>query len=293
MIGEVKKDPWGLAFKIVTKRLVTRRKTPGLDNTDRVKYIVRSLFPHVETFLRQNRSSCMVRREEPFTLEKLKREGVRFKVNTAPEIDGVPNEILKEVIVVYPEILLEAFNSCLLEGKFFDEWKKQRLGLLRKGKKPLEDASSYRPICLLGTMGKLLEEMVLQRLQSHVVGENGLLENQFNFRKGRSTVDAIQAVVDIATKARRGTGKRKGFCALITIDIRNAVNTARWDVCIEVMMRKKVRDYLLRMIDDCLSDRWVIFEGDKWSLEEEMIWVKIRQVYPTKNFLSPISLKFG
>ena len=43
LIGEVEKDPWGLAFKIVTKRLVTRRKTPGLDNADRVKYIVRSL----------------------------------------------------------------------------------------------------------------------------------------------------------------------------------------------------------------------------------------------------------
>ena len=50
LIGEVEKDPWGLAFKIVTKRLVTRRKTPGLDNPDRVKYIVRNLFPHVELF---------------------------------------------------------------------------------------------------------------------------------------------------------------------------------------------------------------------------------------------------
>ena len=59
-----------------------------------------------------------------------------------------------------------------------------------------------------------------------MVHENGLLENQFGFGKGRSTVDAIQAVVDIATKARKGTGKRKGFCALIIIDIRNAFNTA-------------------------------------------------------------------
>ena len=50
MIGGVEKDPWGVAFKIVTKRLVTRRKTPGLDNLDRVKYIVWSLFPHVEPF---------------------------------------------------------------------------------------------------------------------------------------------------------------------------------------------------------------------------------------------------
>ena len=51
-------------------------------------------------------------------------------------------------------------------------------------------------------------------------GENNLSENQFGFKKGGSTVDAIQAVVDIATNPRRGTGKRKGFCALVIIDIR-------------------------------------------------------------------------
>ena len=133
-----------------------------------------------------------------------------------------------------------------------------------------EDASSYRPICLLDTMWKLLEEMILQRLHGHMFVEKGLLENQFGFRKGRSTVEAIQAVVDIATKARRGTGKRKGFCALISIDIRNAFHTARWNICIEAMVPKKVLHYLLRMIDDYRSDRWVIYEGDKWSLKEEM-----------------------
>ena len=79
-MGEVEKDPWGLAFKIVTKRLVTRRKTPGLDNPGRVKYIVRSLFPHVEPFQRQDRSSCLVRREELFTLEELKRAGADCRV---------------------------------------------------------------------------------------------------------------------------------------------------------------------------------------------------------------------
>ena len=212
----------------------------------------------------------MVRREELFTLEELQGAGGRLKADTAPGIDGVPNEILKEVIGAYPEILLEAFNSCLQEERFIAEWTKQRLVLLRKGKKPLGVASSCRPICLLGTMGTLLEVLILQRLQALLVGEDGLSENQFGFRKGRSTVDVIQAVVNIAINARKGTGKRKGFCALISNDIRNAFNTARLEICIEAMMRKKVPDYLLRMIDDDLSDRWVIYEGDKWSLEEKM-----------------------
>ena len=61
----------------------------------------------------------MVRREELFTLEELKRVAERLKANTAPGIDGLLNEILKEVIGAYPEILLEVFNSCLREGRFF------------------------------------------------------------------------------------------------------------------------------------------------------------------------------
>ena len=89
-------------------------------------------------------------------------EGI--KANTAPGNDRVPNEILKEVIKAYPEILLDAFNSCLREGRFFLDWKKQRLVLLRKGNRPLGVASSYRPICLLDTMAKLLEELILQQL---------------------------------------------------------------------------------------------------------------------------------
>ena len=86
----------------------------------------------------------------------------------------MPNEILKVVIGAYTEILLEAFNSCLREGRFFAAWKKQRLIQLRKGNKPPGVASSYRPICLLDTMGKLLEELILQRLQDLLVGERSL-----------------------------------------------------------------------------------------------------------------------
>ena len=133
--------------------------------------------------------------------------------------------------------------------------------LLRKGNKPLGHVSSYRPICRYDgeASGGVDSTTALGPLGR---GERSL-GKQFGFRKGRSTVDAIQAAVNIATNARKGTGKRKGFCALISIDIRNAFNTARWNICMEAMMRKKVPDYLLRIIEDYLSDRWVIYQGDK------------------------------
>ena len=100
LISEFEKDPWVLALKIVTKRLVTRRKTPGLDNPDRVEYIVRRLFSHVAPLQRQDRSSCVIRREELFTLEELERAGEGLRQIQRQIINGVPNEILKEVAEV-------------------------------------------------------------------------------------------------------------------------------------------------------------------------------------------------
>ena len=78
------------------------------------------------------------------------------------------NEIPKEVIWVYPEILLEAFNSCLQEERFFGKWKKQRLAFYGKGEKPSEDGSSFRQICLLDAMEKLMEKIRLYYIIANI-----------------------------------------------------------------------------------------------------------------------------
>ena len=45
----------------------------------------------------------------------------------------------------------------------------------------------------------------------------------------------------------------------------------RWIQCLKPGNRiGLVPDNLLRMIDDYLSDWWVVYQGDKWSLKEEM-----------------------
>ena len=125
-----------------------------------------------------------------------------MKTGKAPGLDGIPNEVLKLVILYYPELLLSTFNVCLKEGKFHNDWKRQKLVLLRKGDKPLNRVSSYRPLCLLDTMGKLLESLILQRLKTHMEGKNGMSDRQYGFRKGRSTINAVQELVNRAETAK-------------------------------------------------------------------------------------------
>ena len=111
----------------------------------------------------------------------------------------MPNEILKEVIGAYPEILLEAYNSCFWDGRFFVDWKKQRLVLLRKGNKPLGESSPHRPICLLDTIGKALGG----NDSAKTTGSHGRRERSL----GKPFRLSERHVVDIATNARRGTSR--------------------------------------------------------------------------------------
>lgn len=92
---------------------------------------------------------------------------------------------------------------------------------MRKGNKPLEDPSSYRPLCMLNTLGKLLEKVLDNRIRKHLEENEELAPNQYGFRRHRSTMDAINHVLNI-TKL---DGNRTITC-ILTIDVKNVFNSA-------------------------------------------------------------------
>ena len=76
--------------------------------------------------------------------------------------------------------------------------------LIGKGKGPADAPSSYRPLCMLNTAGKLLEKLVRPRLQAAIRAAGDLSEREYGFRTGRSTIDAIKEVVKAAKGTERG-----------------------------------------------------------------------------------------
>lgn len=134
----------------------------------------------------------------PVTVEELMKACAKVGNTKALGLDGIPNVALKAAINAAPEIFLDMYNACLQEGIFSEKWKQQRLVLLPKGKKPPDEPSSYRPLCMLDTAGKVLERIIHRRIEE--VAEQHLADNQYGFRKGRSTLDAID-LVNIARDA--------------------------------------------------------------------------------------------
>ncbi|XP_054746290.1 uncharacterized protein LOC129250716 [Anastrepha obliqua] len=90
----------------------------------------------------------------------------KIKSKKAPGPDGIPNRALKLAICKRPDIFQAVFQTCLNEGTFPKRWKKQTLVLLPKGNKKPGEPESFRPVCLLDTMGKILERIICDRLSS-------------------------------------------------------------------------------------------------------------------------------
>lgn len=135
---------------------------------------------------------------------------------------------------------------------------RQDLVLIPKGGKPPEDPSAYRPICLLDTAGKALERILCDRLNRAIDECGGLSPLQFGFRKARSITQAIQEVTELAEKAiegRRWLWGTKQYCLVVTLDVRNAFNSARWDRILESLTAKGINPYLIGMMRSYLKDR--------------------------------------
>ncbi|CAB0038687.1 unnamed protein product [Trichogramma brassicae] len=72
------------------------------------------------------------------------------------------------------------------------------------------EPSFYRPLCMLDTAGKILKRIIAGRLETHAEGPAGLVDSQYGFRKERSTVDVIQAVLSTARSANCGKRWHRG-----------------------------------------------------------------------------------
>jgi len=279
LCAKVDNDPWGKPYKIVMGKLGSRNR--GADSKGREAEIADFLFPAAPVTNWSEAPSPAVHNIfeafDPdlntldftmviprFTADELTRAVRRLSPRKAPGPNGLPNEVLKMFAVSRPQAALRIYNDCLTALTFPPRWKRARLVLIRKGPdKPPDQPSSYRPICMLDSSGKLLERLLLQRLESHLDAHGGRRRaaNQFGFRKGVSTESAIDHVLDIAKQAASGTGT-KDICVLVTLDVRNAFNSLRWPVIDEALRKKNVPEYLVEMLRSWLSDRQLL-TGDE------------------------------
>ncbi|XP_068141777.1 uncharacterized protein [Drosophila tropicalis] len=265
-------DPWGKAYQTIVKRLRSDPLDTPCDPLllDR---IVTTLFPNCEDALRDHPLRHCEDRLKECTCEKVISIVRRMRPNKAPGPDAIPNRALSLAVSLVPEVFTEMYNQCLRERKFPSIWKRQNLLLLPKPGKPPGEASSYRPICLIDTAGKVLESIIGARIQQEIELHGDLSEMQFGFRKARSTTDAINRVVNIAADAISGTrwrGGSKKYCLVVTLDVRNAFNTARWGKILEGLESFGVSRGLVQLVRSYFEGRTLIYVTSEGTKEQDV-----------------------
>lgn len=257
LVEDINRDPWGLGYKLVSQKLGAFGSNCVMDSVA-MDRIVTTLFPIHP--IREEDDFGHVGEFQLFTLDELDGAVRQMKDRKAPGPDGIPNEVLKLVFQLCPHVLLTVFNACLKVGVFPTRWKVARLVLISKGKGDPDNPSAYRPLCMLDTAGKLLERLIRSRLNAAVKDAGGLAPKQYGFRAGLSTADAVLEVVEAVKRAEGHNHFSRRVVLLVTLDVKNAFNSARWVDILEALKHSfHLPVYLLRMIGDYLKDRALIF----------------------------------
>jgi len=100
-----------------------------------------------------------------------------LKVGKTPGPNSTPNRALKHLPQREVSLLVKIFNAVHLTHHFRPLWKHARVTSILKPGKGLALPSSYRPISLLDSIGKLFEKILLARILCEV-SERSLMRDE-------------------------------------------------------------------------------------------------------------------
>lgn len=154
------------------------------------------------------------------TSEELDLAMRRVRPRKGASIDGVVGEMVRALWRVAPQHMLLLYHRCLQEGVFPVKWKEARLlVLLKSPDKSRTDPRSYRPICLLSALGKVLEAILVARL-GDTYGD--FAPCQHGFVRGRSVETAWLSVKDAVASSDAA------YVLGVFVDFRGAFDNLEW-----------------------------------------------------------------
>lgn len=139
---------------------------------------------------------CMKKQEvdsnmdDDFNLFELK-IAISNSKDTTPGRDRISYSMLKNLPDVAIKIILDVYNQIWNEGTLPKDWKNAIVIPVAKPGKDATKSSSYRPIALTSTLCKVMEKMIVRRLNYFLEKNEILSSAQSGFRRKRSTMDAL------------------------------------------------------------------------------------------------------
>lgn len=192
----------------------------------------------------------------------------RLKPKKSVGPDGISYLMIKQFKFEILPILLKIINKSVTGGQFVQEWKVGRIIPLYKGKGSRVDTKSYRPITLTSSIGRVIEMVVREQLETYLEENNILSPGQYGFRKGKGTSSCLVDCLD-DIRGKMASGQKVGVIALDA--------TAAFEVIDRPLLKKFIRmcgagDRMMQWMDNYFDGRMCFVEVQQqrsrlWELE--------------------------
>ena len=188
----------------------------------------------------------------PCSIEELEMIIKETGINCAPD-DFLPSEILKENISLFLPVLCKLVNMSLKEGSIDGLLKTADIIPTIKdlGLDP-NDLKNYRPISNLSFLGKLIERVVLRRLNEHMARHELDVPEQSAYKKFNSTETiSVKVMNDLLVGFDSNSAT-----VLIMLDLSSAFDTVSHKKLLYILYHEmKIGGTALRWFKSFLTDR--------------------------------------
>lgn len=165
-------------------------------------------------------------------------------------VHEIPVSLLKSNKHIFAIPLSILFSNSINTGKFPELFKHAIVVPIHK-KGPKDELSNYRPISLLNTSSKIFEKLMKKFLMNFLKNKNVLNSNQFGFRQGLNTFDALKA---FSEEIYSNLDKKYSLLSIF-IDFTKAFDTVRHDILLQKLYYYGVRGTIYNWFHDYLSHR--------------------------------------
>jgi hypothetical protein len=173
-----------------------------------------------------------------------------FKSSKSKDYFDMSTEFLKKIIHVIAPTLAYLVNVCLAENTFPSILKIARtVPVYKKG--PRDQVSSFRPISLIPIFAKVFEAVMLEQLFDYFDFHCLLVPAQFGFRRGKSTVLAVDSLLQRILAAFES----REVMTVTLCDLSKAFECISHDMLISKLAKYGLSDNALEMIRSYLGNR--------------------------------------
>ena len=255
---ESSSDPWSLAYKVCRDRVVGLRHLIESDQSrsvdDTLTSILDHFFPAKQRSTDTESSHPRAADDPPLTDHEIRNAIYSMSVDKAPGEDMITGHILRHTYEAIPDALHSMYKMCFDQRRYPMKWKEAVLAVVPKpGKTDYNSIASFRPISLLSVPGKVLDRIMIDRINHYLYSVPGMMsKSQYGFKPQHSTEQAIKNALNFCEEK-----SRTHYVIMIALDIKSAFDTADHDLIIEIMQRKRVPGNLVDLTTDFFSGRQV------------------------------------